>query len=43
MGKSLEVSINVDHEYLEYQLPSLTLQVLVENAVKHNAMAKDSP
>lgn len=42
-GKSLEVNISVDQEYLDYQLPSLTLQVLVENAVKHNAMAKDSP
>ncbi len=42
-GKSLVVNIAVDQEYLDYQLPSLTLQVLVENAVKHNAMAKDSP
>lgn len=42
-GESLQVHTIIDEQYLEYQLPPLTLQMLVENAVKHNRMMKDLP
>jgi sensor histidine kinase YesM len=42
-GESLQLHINIEELYLVYQLPPLTLQILVENAVKHNAMRKDQP
>jgi len=42
-GESLQVHNLIDDRYLEYQLPPLTLQMLVENAVKHNRMMKEFP
>jgi sensor histidine kinase YesM len=42
-GESLQVQTYIDNRYLEYQLPPLTLQLLVENAVKHNRMMKEFP
>ena len=37
-GIGLELHIEVADNYLAYQLPPLTLQMLVENAVKHNVI-----
>jgi hypothetical protein len=37
--QALEVQINVGKVYLDYLLPPLTLQLLVENAVKHNVVS----
>lgn len=42
-GESLQVHTYIDDQYLDYQLPPLTLQMLVENAVKHNRMMKEFP
>jgi sensor histidine kinase YesM len=42
-GESLQVQTRIDPQYLDYQLPPLTLQMLVENAVKHNRMMKERP
>ena len=42
-GDGFEMEINIDPFYLNYLLPPLTLQMLVENAVKHNMILKDSP
>jgi sensor histidine kinase YesM len=42
-GDSLVLHTKIDTHYLCYQLPPLTLQMLVENAVKHNIMRKDMP
>lgn len=42
-GDSLELQTKVDPKYLDHQLPPLTLQMLVENAVKHNRMMKERP
>jgi LytS/YehU family sensor histidine kinase len=42
-GESLHVQMLIDEKYLEYRLPPLTLQMLVENAVKHNRMMKERP
>jgi sensor histidine kinase YesM len=42
-GEGLELETRIDDFYLDYQLPPLTLQMLVENAVKHNMLLKNSP
>ena len=42
-GDGLEMEIRINDKYSEYQLPPLTLQMLVENAVKHNMILKDKP
>ena len=42
-GDGLGMKTRIDEHYLNYQLPPLTLQMLVENAVKHNMILKDSP
>jgi sensor histidine kinase YesM len=39
----LEMETRISDQYLDYQLPPLTLQMLVENAVKHNMILKNSP
>ncbi|WP_299163147.1 histidine kinase [uncultured Tenacibaculum sp.] len=38
-----EVIITIDHKYIEDTLPILSLQLLVENAVKHNEISKENP
>ncbi len=42
-GESLEMTIDIDKRYYPYLLPSLTLQLLVENVVKHNQLARNQP
>lgn len=42
-GDSLVLDTKIDERFLSYQLPPHTLQMLVENAVKHNVMMKESP
>jgi sensor histidine kinase YesM len=42
-GDGLDLEVNINEYYSNYQLPPLTLQMLVENAVKHNAILKNSP
>jgi LytS/YehU family sensor histidine kinase len=42
-GEAVELNVNIDKEYYGYMLPSLTLQLLVENVVKHNALSKTKP
>ena len=39
-GDCIQLQIEVDKKYNNYLLPSLTLQLLVENAVKHNVISK---
>ncbi len=39
----LQLEINVPQNILETFIPPMTLQLLVENAVKHNAIGKDQP
>ncbi|MBY0432739.1 MAG: histidine kinase, partial [Cyclobacteriaceae bacterium] len=39
----LKLEINVPQNVLDTQVPPMTLQLLVENAVKHNAISKDQP
>ncbi len=42
-GNGFELSIQVDQRFGRYQLPPLTLQLLIENAVKHNVVLIDKP
>jgi two-component system, LytTR family, sensor kinase len=42
-GEALNMTIEVDKKYEHYLLPSLSLQLLVENAVKHNQVSKSLP
>jgi sensor histidine kinase YesM len=42
-GDGLDMETKIDEHYMNYQLPPLTLQMLVENAVKHNMILKDNP
>jgi hypothetical protein len=43
VGEALQVEIDVDEQAATLFLPPLTLQVLVENAIKHNVLEKDNP
>ena len=42
IGDSLEYSKEISEETLEMQLPPLTLQILIENAIKHNIANKEN-
>lgn len=42
-GDGLEMEVRINERFLVYMLPPLTLQILVENAVKHNKILKDQP
>lgn len=43
-GNNLEIDFNVDPEVSTYYyIPPLTLQLLAENAIKHNAISKETP
>lgn len=40
---NLSVSISINEEYSSYRLPPLTIQTLIENAIKHNEISKEKP
>jgi two-component system, LytTR family, sensor kinase len=42
-GEAVQLHLDIDKRYDDYLLPSLSLQMLVENAVKHNALSKNYP
>ncbi len=42
-GEAVQLNINIDYRYSEHLLPSLSLQLLIENAVKHNVLSKNIP
>lgn len=42
-GDALNVHMEIDKDYYSCLLPSLSLQLLVENAVKHNIVSKQQP
>ncbi len=42
-GNAVEINFEVDKKYEQYLLPSLSLQLLVENAVKHNIISRQQP
>ncbi|MCD4833089.1 MAG: histidine kinase [Bacteroidales bacterium] len=40
---NLEISINIDAQKLNNYIPPLSLQMLVENAIKHNIISENKP
>jgi sensor histidine kinase YesM len=42
-GDGLDMKATIEDRFLAYMVPPLTLQMLVENAVKHNMILKDKP
>ncbi len=42
-GEGLAFEIDIDNSLLSLQLPPLTLQLLIENAIKHNKIIKTNP
>lgn len=42
-GESLSINFNISDEVLDLQIAPVTLQILVENALKHNIINKDNP
>jgi len=42
-GEAIQMEIAIDDEYMSYLIPPLTLQILVENAVKHNIVSLSRP
>ena len=42
-GHAIQLHIEIDKRYDLYLLPSLSLQLLVENAVKHNVISRQQP
>lgn len=42
-GDAVVLNIDIDKGYAGYLMPSLTLQLLVENVVKHNVLSKNKP
>jgi two-component system LytT family sensor kinase len=42
-GPGINMTIDIHSQYEELMLPPLTLQLLVENAVKHNRIQKEQP
>ncbi|MEL6624840.1 MAG: histidine kinase [Bacteroidota bacterium] len=41
--EAVKIDIRIDHDYLSMQLPTLALQVVVENCFKHNSMTSRMP
>jgi len=42
-GEAVQLNMQIDKRYEPYLLPSLSLQLLVENVVKHNVLSKNDP
>lgn len=42
-GDNLKIYLNIKDEFITRLIPPLTLQLLVENAVKHNVVSKSKP
>ena len=40
---NLSFDFNIDQKYLKLTIPPLTLQMLIENAIKHNVVSKAKP
>lgn len=41
--EGLNMEINIPDQLLNYKVPPLTIQILVENAIKHNVFSKEKP
>lgn len=43
LGNCLNLEINIDEDDMENKIPPLTLQLLVENVIKHNVISEKQP
>jgi two-component system LytT family sensor kinase len=41
--QSISIQTDVANQYLKYKIPTLSIQMLVENALKHNYYSKEQP
>lgn len=41
--KAIDISIDIPEHFLNFLIPPLSLQLLVENAIKHNSFSLDNP
>jgi two-component system LytT family sensor kinase len=42
-GNAIQLALDIEEKWMQYRLPSLTLQLLLENAVKHNVVSQTKP
>ncbi len=42
-GENLKVEVKVDPQFMGKEIITLTLQILLENAIKHNVISKENP
>ena len=42
-SEGIDLKLQIEDQYLDYLIPPLTLQLLIENAIKHNATLEESP
>ena len=42
-GQGIYLKVSIDDTYQDYLLPPLTIQLLIENAVKHNIVSPNNP
>lgn len=42
-GDNLSVDINIPSQYLDHYIPPFSLQLVVENAIKHNIISEEHP
>jgi LytS/YehU family sensor histidine kinase len=42
-GAGISMEVQIEKKYEAWKIPPLTLQLLVENAVKHNTLQKENP
>lgn len=42
-GEGFQLAVDLDSEQLDRKIPPLTLQILLENALKHNAVSRSNP
>ena len=43
LEKAIEISISIDQEFMNFKIPPVTIQLLIENATKHNVVAEQKP
>ncbi|WP_158799203.1 sensor histidine kinase [Pedobacter sp. L105] len=41
--EALQITININEELLNYRIPPVSLQILLENSIKHNIISMDDP
>ncbi len=42
-NKNISLQLDIDNKWMQFRLPPLALQILVENAIRHNEISKNKP